>query len=87
VVVNTVSPIRKAMTMQTAVLPRLGDATSQSGASPYLICSGYDDDDSEEDNSEWEPSRWDDDYERAEDETAEGLGVGDIEFSDCDSEY
>ena len=87
VVVNTVPPIRKAMTMQTAELPRLGSAKSQSGASSSLICNGYDDDDREEDDSEWEPSRWDDDYERSEDETAEGLGVGDIESGDCDSEY
>ena len=47
------------------------------------------DDDDQEDPGGYDNHDEDghDDREPQEDETAEGLGVGDVEFGDCDSEY
>ena len=77
---STKAKSKETQTMPSSTLTQDRRVSPASAASLAHLSSSYD-----EDDGNWESSLSDD--ECLEDESAEGLGVGDVSFEDADSEY
>ena len=77
---DTKAKNQETQNMPSSTLMRDRDASPAGATALFHYSSGYD-----EDDGEWESSLSED--EPLEDESAEGLGVGDVGFEDADNEY